>query len=100
MLPAARITDMHVCTMVTPGTPPVPHFGGPIFCPCSSTVIINGLYAARATDLAMCVAPVPDIIATGSSSVFIEGLPAARVGDLTIHGGVIVSGAQSVVIGG
>ena len=30
MPPAARIGDMHVCPMVTPGTPPIPHVGGPI----------------------------------------------------------------------
>jgi len=30
MKPAARITDMHTCPMVTPGVPPIPHVGGPI----------------------------------------------------------------------
>jgi len=30
MPPAARIGDMHTCPMVTPGTPPVPHVGGPL----------------------------------------------------------------------
>jgi uncharacterized Zn-binding protein involved in type VI secretion len=29
-MPAARLGDMHVCPMVTPGTPPVPHVGGPV----------------------------------------------------------------------
>ncbi len=32
--PAARVTDMHVCPMMTPGLPPVPHVGGPLLPPC------------------------------------------------------------------
>lgn len=97
---AARLTDLHVCLMVTPGTPPVPHVGGPVLAPGSSAVKIEGLPAARVTDLSICVAPVPDMIVTGSSTVMIDGLPAARVGDLTVHGGVVVSGSGTVQIGG
>lgn len=96
---AARLTDLHVCTMVTPGVPPVPHVGGPVLAPGSPTVKIEGLPAARVTDLAVCVAPVPDMIVTGSTTVFIDGLPAARIGDMTAHGGMIVSGAGTVQIG-
>jgi uncharacterized Zn-binding protein involved in type VI secretion len=96
MPPAARITDMHVCPMVT-GI--VPHVGGPILPPCATTVLIGFLPAARITDLATCVGP-PDIIVMGSTTVFIEYLPAARMGDITAHGGVIVLGCFTVIIGG
>ena len=97
--PAARVTDMTMCPMVTPGTPPVPHVGGPITGPCSPNVLIGGLLAARMTDTAQCVGP-PDMIAKGSSTVYINGLQAARVLDLTAHGGRIATGCPSVLIGG
>lgn len=93
---AARLTDMHTCPMVT-GL--VPHVGGPILPPCCPTVLIGMLPAARITDMALCVGP-PDVIAMGSSSVMIGGLPAARLGDMTVHGGVIVMGCPTVIIGG
>lgn len=94
--PAARLTDMHTCPMVT-GV--VPHVGGPILPPCAPTVLICYLPAARVSDMATCVGP-PDVIAKGSTSVLINYLPAARMGDLTAHGGVIVMGAPTVIIGG
>ena len=87
---------MHVCPMVT-GI--VPHVGGPILPPCCPTVLIAYLPAARVTDMATCVGP-PDVIAKGSATVMIGYLPAARMGDLTAHGGVIVIGAPTVMIGG
>ena len=96
MPPAARVTDMHVCPMVT-GI--VPHVGGPILPPCAIQVLIGGLPAARITDLATCVGP-PDMIIMGSSSVFIQYLPAARIMDSTVHGGMIVLGCFTVIIGG
>ena len=99
MPPAARVTDMHTCPMVTPGTPPVPHVGGPILPPCCPTVMIGFLPAARVSDMCVCVGPV-DVIAMGSTSVMIGGLPAARIGDPTAHGGVIVAGCPTVIIGG
>ena len=95
MPPAARLTDMHVCPMVT-GL--VPHVGGPIVAPGEPTVLIEGLPAARATDTCVCVGP-PDMIAMGSPTVLIGGLMAARMGDPTVHGGVIVLGAPTVQIG-
>jgi uncharacterized Zn-binding protein involved in type VI secretion len=85
--------------MVTPGTPPVPHVGGPILPACCPTVLIGGMPAARVGDLATCVGP-PDTIAKGSATVMIGGIPAARVGDNTVHGGVIVAGCPTVMIGG
>lgn len=93
--PAARITDMHTCPMVTVL---VPHVGGPIAAGCP-TVLIGGLLAARVGDVAVCTGP-PDMIAKGSTSVMIGGPPAARLGDLTAHGGVIVMGNPTVLIGG
>ena len=94
--PAARVADMHVCPMVTVL---VPHVGGPITGPGCPTVLIGGLPAAWATDLATCVGP-PDVIAKGSVIVLIGGLPAARMGDLTAHGGTIVGSCPIVLIGG
>jgi uncharacterized Zn-binding protein involved in type VI secretion len=93
--PAARLTDMHTCPMIT-GV--VPHVGGPITAPGCPTVLIGGLPAARVTDMAVCVGP-PDVIAMGSTTVLIGGLPAARMGDITAHGGVIVMGCPTVLIG-
>jgi uncharacterized Zn-binding protein involved in type VI secretion len=96
MPPAARITDMHTCPLVNPG--PVPHVGGPISIGCP-TVLIGGLPAARVGDMCICVGP-PDTIAMGSATVMIGGMPAARMGDMTAHGGVIVVGCPTVMIGG
>ena len=98
MPPAARITDMHVCPMVTPGVPPIPHVGGPIMPPGVPTVLIDFLPAANVTTMAMCVGP-PDVIVKGSSGVMINFLPAARLGDQTAHGGVIVLGSFTCMIG-
>lgn len=66
-MPAARITDMHVCPMVT-GV--VPHVGGPILPPGGVTVLIGGMPAARVGDMATCVGP-PDTIAMGCFTVMI-----------------------------
>ena len=93
--PAARITDMHVCPMVT-GV--VPHVGGPILPPGGLTVLIGGLPAARVGDMLVCVGP-PDVIALGSFTTLIAGQPAARMLDPTAHGGMIVLGMPTVLIG-
>ena len=94
-MPAARITDMHVCPMVTVL---VPHVGGPILPPGCPTVLIGGLPAARVSDMAVCVGP-PDVIILGSFTVLIGGMPAARITDMTAHGGTIVMGMPTVLIG-
>ena len=57
--PAARVGDMHVCPMVTPGVPPIPHVGGPVLPPGGITVLIGGMPAARVGDMCLCVGP-PD----------------------------------------
>ena len=92
--PAARLADMHVCPMVT-GV--VPHVGGPIMLG-SVNVLTGSLPQARVSDMLVCVGP-PDIIAMGSTGVFVNSLPAARMGDMTAHGGVIVLGLFTVLIG-
>lgn len=98
-MPAARVSDMHVCPMVTPGVPPIPHVGGPILPPCAVTVLTGKLPQARVTDKATCVGP-PDVIVKGSMTVLVNKLPAARIGDEFAHGGTIVAGCPTVLIGG
>jgi uncharacterized Zn-binding protein involved in type VI secretion len=93
--PAARVADLHTCPLVT-GV--VPHVGGPILSG-APTVLIGNLPAARVGDAVTCVGP-PDTIVQGSASVLIAGMPAARMGDATAHGGVIVVGCPTVLIGG
>ena len=94
---AARVGDNHLCPMQTPGTPPVPHVGGPIG-KGAATVFIGFMPAARVGDMCVCVGP-PDSIAMGSVTVKIEFMPAARQGDSTLHGGSIVVGCPTVMIG-
>jgi uncharacterized Zn-binding protein involved in type VI secretion len=76
----------------------VPHVGGPILPPGGLPVLICGMPAARVTDMCVCVGP-PDLIVLGSFTTLIGGMPAARLGDMTAHGGVIVMGAPTVLIG-
>jgi uncharacterized Zn-binding protein involved in type VI secretion len=93
--PAARLGDMHICPMIT-GV--VPHVGGPILAPGCPTVLIGGMPAARVSDVVTCTGP-PDTIILGSFGVLIGGQPAARMGDLTMHGGTIILGEPTVLIG-
>ena len=95
MPPAARVGDMHVCPMVT-GV--VPHVGGPVLPAGCPTVLIGMMPAARVGDMLTCVGP-PDVIAKGSPTVLIGNMMAARLGDLTAHGGNIVLGLPTVLIG-
>jgi uncharacterized Zn-binding protein involved in type VI secretion len=94
-MPAARVSDMHVYPMVT-GV--VPHVGGRIIPPGCPTVLTGSLPQARVSDMVVCVGP-PDVIVLGSFTVLVGGLPAARLGDLTAHGGTIVQGLPTVLIG-
>jgi len=96
MMPCARTTDMHVCPMVT-GV--VPHVGGPILPPGVPTVLVCGLPAAPLGNMVTCVGP-PDSIIKGSGTVFTGGRPQARLLDNCAHGGVIVLGAPTVLVGG
>jgi uncharacterized Zn-binding protein involved in type VI secretion len=62
-------------------------------------VLIGNMPAAVVGDLCVCVGP-PDSIIKGSATVLIGGKPAARMGDSTAHGGSIVLGFPTVMIGG
>ena len=99
MPPAARITDLHICPMVTPGLVPIPHVGGPVIGPGAPTVLIGKLPAAVMGDAAVCVGP-PDSFPKGSSTVLICKKPALRVGDVSAHGGLVAIGFPTVMIGG
>ncbi len=92
-MPVARIGDMHTCPMVTVL---VPHVGGPITTGVP-TVIIGGMPVAHIGSVCTCVGP-PDAIATGGTTLF-GGMPAARIGDMTAHGGVVVMGLPTVIVG-
>ena len=95
MPPVARVNDMHVCPMVTVL---VPHVGGPILPPGNPMVLIGGMPVACVGDLAFCAGG-PDVIVQGSFTVLIGGKPVARMGDMTAHGGAIVAGEPTVMIG-
>lgn len=90
MPPAARMTDAHTCPV---------HGGGPIMVPCEPTVIIGNQPAARVSDLCVCAGAPIDPIILGSPTVIIGNQMAARIGDPTGHGGVVVQGEPTVLIG-
>ncbi len=92
---AARITDMHICPKVEPG--PKPHVGGPVVSG-DNSVIIGRRPAARVGDSLVCIGP-KDTIAAGEPTVIIGNQEAARMGDPTTHGGRIVRGVPTVLIG-
>jgi uncharacterized Zn-binding protein involved in type VI secretion len=94
---AARVSDVHTCPA---SSGPVAHVGGPILPPGSPNVFTNSLPQARATDMAMCLAGPPDVVANGSTTVTVNDLPAARISDPTAHGGMITGGSSNVEIGG
>lgn len=96
MMPAARLVDFHACPAFTPGG--TPHVGGPITMGCSN-VLIGFMPAARLGDMTTCAGG-PGVVCMGSSTVLIGFMPAARLGDMAGHGGSIVSGFPTVIIGG
>jgi uncharacterized Zn-binding protein involved in type VI secretion len=96
-LPAARVGDLHICPMLTVL---VPHVGGPIMPPGAITVLIGGMPAARATDMALCATGPPDVIAMGSVTVLTMKMLQARIlEDPTAHGGMIAIGCFTVLVG-
>ncbi len=95
MAQAARISDFHTCPDVEPG--PTPHVGGPVRAG-DPTVLIGYQPAARVGDSLVCIGP-PDTIIEGAATVTIGGKKAARRGDGTSHGGVIVAGCPTVIVG-
>ncbi len=76
----------------------VPHVGGPALPPGEVSVLIGGMPALRLGDMLTCTGP-PDTVVAGSGTVLIGGMPAARMGDMTAHGGTIVIGEPTVLIG-
>lgn len=94
MPPAARLTDMHACPMVTVL---VPHVGGPIIGPGAPTVLVANLPAAVVGDNCTCVGP-PDSILMGSTKCLAGGKPMAQIGSTTSHGGTVVLGAPTVIV--
>lgn len=93
MPPAARISDNHTCPKVDPPA----HVGGPVSSG-APNVLIGYMPAARVGDQAVCV-PATDKISKGEPTVVIAGKDAARIGDPTEHGGKIVAGCPTVLIG-
>ena len=98
-MPAARVGDMHVCPMLTPGVPPIPHVGGPILPPGAPNVLIGKMPAAPLGNMCVCVGP-PSAIIKGSVTVLVGKRPAGRIGDNTAHGRVILMGFPMLLIGG
>ncbi|MCA9024276.1 MAG: PAAR domain-containing protein [Planctomycetaceae bacterium] len=96
MPPAARVGDDHECTEVT-GV--VPHVGGPILGPGAVNVLLEGMPASIVGDECECEGPV-DMTVMGSATVMISNKPSVRQDDETEHGGMIVAGAPTVLIGG
>jgi len=93
--PAATVGSYHICPKTNPNGSP--HIGGSV--PQGSpNVFIGGQPAARVGDKANCMGP-PDTIAEGSATVRINGKLAARVGDKTRHGGFVVTGNATVLLG-
>ncbi len=76
----------------------VPHVGGPIVGPGAPTVLAEKLPVAAVGDVVTCVGP-PDVIVEGAATVLAAGRPVAAMGAKTAHGGVIVAGAPTVVVG-
>ena len=97
-MPFARVGDMHVCPMLTPGVPPIPHVGGPIMPPGHITLLVGSMPVAKATSMCTCVGP-PSLVPMGSPTVLAGGMPAGRLTDATVHGGSIVFGLPTVLVG-
>lgn len=96
MKPAARVSDFHAC----PAVSPTPHVGGVVQGPGVNTVVIGHAPAATQDTACTCAAPVSNTIASGSTTVKIGYKAAARASDPTAHGGFILTGCVTVLIGG
>ncbi len=91
---AARATDMHACPVVAGA---VAHVGGPLMAACTS-VLIDNLPAAVVGDKATCAVGVANVV-IGEATVLVEHKPAAHLGSTTSHGGVVVMGSPTVLVG-
>ncbi len=92
--PAAFLGSLHVCPKVT-GV--VPHVGGPTI-GMAVTVLVAGPPAVNTNNMSVCVGP-PDKVAVGSATVMAQGKPMVRMGDLCGHGGKIVIGSPTIIVG-
>lgn len=96
--PIARVNDFHLCPMQTPAVVPIPHVGGPVVGPGAVTVWAGGMPVSVVGDIAICVGP-PDVMATGAPTVFAEGRPVVRITDTSAHGGMVIVGLPTVMVG-
>jgi uncharacterized Zn-binding protein involved in type VI secretion len=94
--PVAFLGDMHVCPMLTPGVPPIPHVGGPIVMTETPTVLMGGMPAATVGCMCVCVGP-PDSIIMGEPTILVGGTPVATIGSPTAHGGTIAMGMPTIL---
>lgn len=92
--PAAFLGSLHVCPQVT-GV--VPHVGGPAM-GMAVMVMVGGPVAVNTNNISVCVGP-PDKVAMASTTVMAQGKPMARMGDLCGHGGSIVLGMPTIIVG-
>lgn len=94
--PAVRVTDRHVCPF---SDGPVPHVGGAVVSAPAPEVLAAGLPLAAAGSLVGCEGALGFVL-SGSATVLVAGQPVARVGDAAAHGGMLVGGAPTVLVGG
>jgi len=77
---------------------PTPHLGGPIVGAGVSTVLAENRPVSVVSDSATCNGP-SDVLIFGSSTVLADNRPVVRMGDPTAHGGVVIMGAPTVLVG-
>jgi uncharacterized Zn-binding protein involved in type VI secretion len=91
--PIAHLISRHTCAK--PG-----HEGARMIGPGEPTVLVAGIPVARYSDMARCLGtPEIDALSLGAPTVFIGKLPAGRLGDPSLHGGLLVTGETSVLVG-
>lgn len=95
-MPASVLGDMHVCPMVTPGVPPIPHVGGPVSMPGAPTVLIANRPATTMGCICVCVGP-PDSVIKGAPNVIFgaAGAGAASSGGGGGGGGAAAANASA-----
>ncbi len=95
-IPGVRMSDVQPC----PSATPQPHVQATVLSG-SPTVLVVGLPAAHLGSVLVCTGDpaAPNTIVKGSGTVFVCGQGAARTGDSTSHGGVVISGQVTVLIG-
>lgn len=93
--PVAVLGSYHSCPAKTGKDP---HEGGPTLAT-ASNITVAGLPIACVGDKLVCLGP-PDTITEGSATVSANGRAIARIGDGTAHGGTILAGNPTVLVGG